>query len=321
MATVSTINIDASSLNNLFEHPILDPEALQKASQVLQENHDIHHIFFNPLGLHVSLLKPLLYISQSTHTTFQNHIVHHILTELALGASPDVIERHYVNNKSYQRPQEPKEVTVIESLADHAEFLKHVGNKTQYLNYAEFFKGEIQTQGVEAVVNRYLLGGDGLAQDMLERFFTCKSHYIQEIPSRGNGKLTKKVHPLIHLACGVEFNQPALIVEALAQTATHNKTLGSFLTKAEKLALSSGKPPDRSLASIVQAVYADEGIRAVQSWTEPNKFQNGPIQKAEKELLEYAAQWNVGPGQLMEKMVELMNAAGEYSSLLGESEY
>jgi hypothetical protein len=53
MATVSTISIDSASLN-LFDHPTLDPEALQKASEVLQENHDIHHIFFSPFGLHVS---------------------------------------------------------------------------------------------------------------------------------------------------------------------------------------------------------------------------------------------------------------------------
>lgn len=84
------------------------------------------------------------------------------------------------------------------------------------------------------------------------------------------------------MACGVEFSQPALIVEALAQTTTHNKTLGTFLTKAEKLAFSNGKPTDTTLASIVQTEYGDERIRATQSWTEPNKFGNGPIQKAEK---------------------------------------
>lgn len=86
-----------------------------------------------------------------------------------------MIERHYLNNKTYQRPQEPRDATVIESLAQPAQFLKHVGDKTQYLNYAEFFKGEIEKQGVETVVNRYLFGNDELAQDMLERFFTCKS--------------------------------------------------------------------------------------------------------------------------------------------------
>lgn len=57
------------------------------------------------------------------------------------------------------------------------------------------------------------------------------------------------------MACGVEFSQLALIVEALAQTATHNKTPGVFLTKAEKLAFSNGKPTDTSLASIVQTEY------------------------------------------------------------------
>jgi hypothetical protein len=63
MAKVSAISIDASSLENLFEQPTLDPEALQKASQVLQESHNIHHVFFNPIGLHVSLLNRFLSVS------------------------------------------------------------------------------------------------------------------------------------------------------------------------------------------------------------------------------------------------------------------
>jgi hypothetical protein len=37
MATVSTINIEASSLNDLFNQVTIGPEALQKASQLLQE--------------------------------------------------------------------------------------------------------------------------------------------------------------------------------------------------------------------------------------------------------------------------------------------
>ena len=63
-------------------------------------------------------------------------------------------------------------------------------------------------------------------------------------------------------------------------------------------------------------MQADDKIRAVQSWAKPNKFQNGPVQKAAEELLENAAQWNVGPGQMNKKMAELMNA-GEYSCFLG----
>lgn len=47
--------------------------------------------------------------------------------------------------------------------------------------------------------------------------------------------LTRTVHPLIHLGCGVEFNQPVLVLEALALTAIHNKTLDTFLSKAESL--------------------------------------------------------------------------------------
>jgi hypothetical protein len=100
--------------------------------------------------------------------------VHQIVTELAFGASPAVIERHYLNNKSYQLPQPTQQIAAIESLSDPVNFLKFTGDKTHYLDYAEFFKQEIKSKGVEAVVNRYLFERDEVAQDMLERFFTCK---------------------------------------------------------------------------------------------------------------------------------------------------
>lgn len=119
------------------------------------------------------------------------------------------------------------------------------------------------------------------------------------------------------MGCGIEFNQPAIIVEALALTAVHAKRTGTLLTEAENLSNARGKSPNRSLVDIVHSIHADETIRASQSWTEPNKFENGPIQKASTQLQDYAAQWNVGEGQLKEKMAELINATGKHLTHFG----
>ena len=52
MATETRISIAAPEVH-LWEGTKLDPASAEKASQVLQENHEKHHIFFNLAGLHV----------------------------------------------------------------------------------------------------------------------------------------------------------------------------------------------------------------------------------------------------------------------------
>jgi hypothetical protein len=41
---------------------------------------------------------------------------------------------------------------------------------------------------VEAVVNRYLFEVDDIAQDILERFFTCKYRWLEEMASEDEGR-------------------------------------------------------------------------------------------------------------------------------------
>jgi hypothetical protein len=90
---------------------------------------------------------------------------------------------------------------------------------------------------------------------------------------------------MIHLACGLEFKQPAIIAQALALTAITVKKIGDFQIAAEIKAVSLGKPSKK----IIQAVAADKKIAAVTSWEEKNKFSNGPIQMTVGEVEEHAA--------------------------------
>jgi len=118
------------------------------------------------------------------------------------------------------------------------------------------------------------------------------------------------VHPLIHLGCGLEFGQPAIIAEALALVAVHTSPLSGFPPEAEKAAAMIGKPTRKSLAQILEDIRTDDRISAVLSWTEGNKFQNGPVQKANKAMVEHASQWNMDTDDLDRFMAETVNNLG-----------
>jgi hypothetical protein len=54
MATPSKIHLDISH-QPTFSLPSINEAAAKKASELLQENHEKHHIFFNKAGFHVGL--------------------------------------------------------------------------------------------------------------------------------------------------------------------------------------------------------------------------------------------------------------------------
>lgn len=66
-------------------------------------------------------------------------------------------------------------------------------------------------KGYQVAINEYCLKGDERADDMLVRLHA--------------GFL----HPMIHLGFGIEFKQPAIIAEALAQAAVHDNWIGYVL--------------------------------------------------------------------------------------------
>ena len=117
---------------------------------------------------------------------------------------------------------------------------------------------------------------------------------------------------MIHLGCGIELNQPAIIVEALALTAVHSDRLPGFHLSVEKAPGYEKPVTDVSLVDLVQAIEADQIVQNSLSWSEPKKFENGPVNNGAKDImLKYAGMWNVGPGQLQEKMAELINGTGK----------
>ncbi|KAL8923063.1 MAG: hypothetical protein Q9172_003309 [Xanthocarpia lactea] len=269
MATASKIQLSLDHCGE-FHVPNIIAESAVTGSEVLQENHETHHIFFNESGFH-------------------NHIAHHIPTLFALGASPSTIRKHYNNNKSYQRPSKTPHHDLIRNLDDPSIFLEHLGQEQHYPDYLAFFQDEINQKGHEEVINTYMLKGDERADAVLVRMYA--------------GFL----HPIIHLGFGIEFHQPAIIAEALAQAAVHDGWIGPYLLETEKAAAKTAA--SKSLVEILDQIRADPKLSTAAHWEDGNKIRDGILARAPDEMIKYAAQWTVLPSNLEEKTAEMTNAA------------
>ena len=112
---------------------------------------------------------------------------------------------------------------------------------------------------------------------------------------------------------GLEFNQPAVVAQGLAQTAIHELKLASFVTAAEKAAGGSGLPGMKTLIRLQNEMRSDEKLRTSAKWSDSNKTFDGVMARADEEMINYASQFTVGPEQEEEKLAEIINAAGENS--------
>lgn len=277
MATATKIQLEPSQKVE-FSVAGLSDESAKTASELLQENHEKHHIFFNQSGFH-------------------NHIVHHLLTIFALGASPAELKKGYDENASYQRPPGKLERAVVDDMHDPERFKTYLGKERYYHDFLVYFQGEIEKKGWEEVLNEYLFKRDERADDMLVRLY--------------GGFL----HPIIHLGFGVEFRQPAIIAEALAQTACHDNWMGGLFFNAEKLAKEGGHPPQntKSIVQLLNEIRSDEKLASAAHWDDGNKIRDGILKRAPDEMLKYASQYLVLESQLEEKTAEMINATVYYT--------
>jgi hypothetical protein len=252
------------------------PEKAKVASELLQVNHDRFHMFFNKDGFH-------------------NHIAHHLLTAYALNASAKDLQHHFDSNESYQRPQGSYDQAIVTRMKEPAEFIKLLGNEQHYKNFLQLFKNEIDSLGWQAVVNKYLFADDEVASKMLPLTFS--------------GFL----HPLIHLGFGVEFAQPAIIAEALAQAAIHSGWIAEFFASAELAADNKRSGLSRPIVELLDDIRHDQELYAAPRWSDGNKIRDGILARASERMIDYTSQYHVKPENLEEKTAEMINAAAYFT--------
>lgn len=124
------------------------------------------------------------------------------------------------------------------------------------------------------------------------------------------------LHPLIHLGFGVEFKQPAIIAEALAQACVHDNWLAPFFKEAEQAAkASSHVNKAHGLVDLLDQIRADKKLSNAAHWADANKIRDGILVRAPDEMIKYASQWVVSADELHPRTAEMTNAAG-----IGKSE-
>ena len=212
----------------------------------------------------------------------QNHRAHHLFTQYALHATPAQIQYSYDHNKDTQRAIGTIDESLLSSLRNpttHAESFASALNKEQnYATLLRFFELEIDAKGWPTVLQEYLFAGSKKANDLLARLYA--------------GFL----HPLIHLGFGIEFEQPAVIAEALPQAALHAAYLAPYFAACESKAAErerNGAAP-ADLPDLLDAIRADEKLRTAAHWDDDNKLRDGIIARAPDEMIDIASQWRVG---------------------------
>ncbi|USP73007.1 hypothetical protein yc1106_00281 [Curvularia clavata] len=275
MATASRVHLTPSLAPQLsYSVETITPESAEKTSRLLQLNHEQHHVYFN-------------------HEGFHNHIVHHLLTLFALGAPPSQLQKAYDINAPYQRPAEPISPSIITSLHDPSSFRSHLGKEKHYHSFLVFFQQEIDAKGWEQVLQEYLFSGTEVAEDLLVRMYA--------------GFL----HPIIHLGFGVEFKQPAIVAEALAQGAVHDSWIGELFVECErKVGDKKGKTGEKkSIMQILEECRKDEKVRESARFSDANKIRDGIMKRAKEEMVAYAAQYVVEEEDVERATAEMIDAA------------
>lgn len=268
MATAAHVELTPATAG-VYHAAAITRESAKTGSELLQENHENHHIFFNTSGFH-------------------NHIAHQLLTLFALGATPEQLQRAYANNKGMQRPQFPVNTRNVQSMADRTDFKKYLGKEQYFHDYEIFFRKEIEAKGWQSVLNEHLFAGDEHSERLLTRMFA--GFY----------------HPIIHLGFGVEFEQPAIIVEALAQAAIHDDWDAEFLLTTEKKA-KAAKDESKSMVQLLKECRASEKIRNSPHYDDGNKVRDGVLVRAPEAMMEVASHWRVLPEELERKTAEMIN--------------
>lgn len=225
-----------------------------------------------------------------------HEMVHHIMSLFGTGASSSQIQQGYDHNNGYQRPAKTVHQQVVQDLQtwDHAS--AYLGKEQHYPDFLAFFQREIEAKGWEAVLGEYVLAGTDSADDLLVRLYA--------------GFL----HPLIQMMYGIEWKQPAIVAEALAQTCVHQAHLKEALLQAEKNADEAyGKKSEKgtmpSLVSLYEEVKNDEKLAKSVKMEDDNKVRDGTMVRAPEEMLRVMSKVKVKPEELEERTVEMFNAS------------
>ncbi|KAF2009071.1 hypothetical protein BU24DRAFT_90151 [Aaosphaeria arxii CBS 175.79] len=257
------VYLDAKKTPGFTHVKDLQQESADKASELLMLNHAKYHTLFNDVGLH-------------------NHIVHHICTIYALGATPEELQAAYDLNEPYQvsmSHHDDGEVSVAVDMTDLKAFKSHLGESKHYSDYLHFFQALIAKKGVEAVLKQYLFNDEESGTDLLGRMFS--------------GFL----HPILHLGFALEFQQPLLVAEALSSACIHDTWPLDILLPTERyLQQHRHQPCTPSYIPILTHLRNNPQILTATTASDPpNRVTDALLPRAGHLLPSILSHWHVDP--------------------------
>lgn len=207
------------------------------------------------------------------------------------------MQRGYDANTNYQRPALHTHREVVTDLFQTWEHASaYLGKEEHYPDFLAFFQREIDAKGWEAVLSTYLWQGTASADDLLVRLF---------------GGL---LHPLIQLMYGVEWKQPAIVAEGLAQACVHRPDFKDFFLAAERNANEAYPSPATKMPRIV-ALYQEArddpklstAVEHVADMGGP-RFADSVLKRAKDEMLRVVSKVKVWPEEVDERTAEMFDA-------------
>lgn len=118
------------------------------------------------------------------------------------------------------------------------------------------------------------------------------------------------LHPLIQLLYGVEFAQPAIVAEALAQAAVHSDNgLSEFLLGAEAAAAAGEGKGEEAMWALYDAVRADEKLRGAARYADGDKVREGVLGRAKAEMVAVAGRVRVAEEEVEARTAGMFDGA------------
>ncbi|KAL6912640.1 hypothetical protein FSST1_010400 [Fusarium sambucinum] len=251
-----------------------DDLAAQKTAELLEKDLALHHVFLNKRGFH-------------------DHMLHHILALYGTGANAAQIQKAFDLRHKLQRSVEPRNESVISDLLGSWQTsVQYLGKEEHYPDFLSYFQKQIDDHGYEWVVKEYLLKGNASANDLLLRFHA--------------GVL----HPLIQLMYGLEWEQPAIVAEALAQTCVHDvESLDALLLASEVGAKANGPTPSMpALLDIYEQIQSDSRFDGTVRFQDESKIEDGILKRAQEAMVSLLQQVHVEDAELEERTAEMFQA-------------
>lgn len=277
MATLSTSKKlfipQTPSKNISLALPGITKLARETVAELLEENHNKHHCFFNEKGFH-------------------NHLVHGVLASYSLGATHERLRAIYESHAVEQRP-----IGSIKKNFTPVDWKSEVGNQEFYASYLEFFRQEVPKLGrVEAIV-KYAFD-----TDVIGRTFSGAFHPLIHLGYGIDFGIDAIVaEGLAMMAVTSKMMSPFVVVPATKVEKVTAKIVSQ---------LSISEPSSaKTVVDILAAIREDRELDNVTSYPEVNKTMDVTksevaASKVQKLLLE----WKVEGMGVQERLCVLVKA-------------